>query len=392
MPRKLKPGSSTRSVHAGRGHPIEGGLAPPLFPAAVYALPSLDDAVAAFTGERPALVYARYGHPTGQLVEARLAALEGAEDAVLFSSGMAAIALTAMSLCRAGDHLLASAEMYGGTLELLRTVLPACGIDVELVPLEELGALRSRLRGTTRLVLVESPTNPLLRVVDFAALFAGLGTPRPVVALDATFMTPLGQDAWSAGFDLVLHSATKYLGGHDDLTAGVVTGRRELLAPIRDKRRVLGAMCDPQTAWLLERGMKTLAVRWDRQCANALALAQRLEAHPAVERVHYPGLASHPHHERAKRQMNSFGAVLAFDVAGGFDAARHVFDRLQLIARAPSLGGVESMALHPATSSHRGLSVEERRAAGIGDGLLRLSVGVEDEADLWDDLRQALES
>jgi methionine-gamma-lyase len=151
-------------------------------------------------------------------------------------------------------------------------------------------------------------------------------------------------------------------------------------------------MCDPQTAWLVERGMKTLAIRWERQCANALALAARLEAHPRIERVHYPGLPSHPHHERAKRQMNSFGAVLAFDVAGGFEAARGVFDRLQLIARAPSLGGVESMALHPATSSHRGLSVEERRVAGIGGGLLRLSVGVEDEADLWDDLRQALES
>jgi O-succinylhomoserine sulfhydrylase len=178
MPRISKPGSSTRSVHAGRGHPIEGGLALPLFPAAVYALPSLDDAVAAFTGERPALVYARYGHPTGQLVEARLAALEGAEDAVLFSSGMAAIALTAMSLCRAGDHLLASAEMYGGTLELLRTVLPGCGIDVELVPLEELGALRPRLRETTRLLLVESPTNRFARG-DFAARSAR--RPRPVV-------------------------------------------------------------------------------------------------------------------------------------------------------------------------------------------------------------------
>ena len=391
MPRNPKPGSSTRSVHAGRGHPIEGGLALPLFPAAVYALPTLDDAVAAFTGERPALVYARYAHPTGQMVEARLAALDEADDAALFSSGMAAIALTAMTLCRAGDHLLASAEMYGGTLELLRSVLPDCGVDVELVPLKELGALRPRLREKTRLVLVESPTNPLLRVVDFQALFAGLGTPRPVTALDATFMTPLGQDAWGAGFDLVLHSATKYLGGHDDLTAGVVSGRRELVAAIRDKRRVVGAMCDPQTAWLVERGVKTLAVRWERQCANALALARRLEAHPRVERVHYPGLPSHPQHDCAKRQMRAFGAVLAFDVTGGLEAARRVFDRFEVIARAPSLGGVESMALHPATSSHRGLSAEERREAGIGEGLLRLSIGIEDEADLWEDLRQALE-
>ena len=355
------------------------------------AFPSLDAGVDTFTGKAPGFIYGRYGHPTGQAVEARLAAVEGAEGAALFSSGMSAIALTLLSFCKSGDHMIASDELYGGTTELLRSVLPDAGVEVELVPLNELGALRPRLRDTTRLVMVESPTNPLLRLVDFEALFAGLGPQRPLTLLDATFGTPLGQDALEAGFDLVVHSATKYLGGHDDLVAGVVMGPEKLVAPLRDRRRVFGAGCEPHTAWLLERGLKTLSVRWERQCANALALAQRLEAHPSVRAVHYPGLPSHPHHELACRQMHTFGAVLAFEVEGGLAAARRVFDRFELIARAPSLGGVESMALHPTTSSHRTLSPEERRAIGIGDGLLRLSVGIEDEADLWEDLERALQ-
>ncbi len=354
------------------------------------AFTDLDASVDTFTGKTTGFIYGRYGHPTGRAVEARLAAVEGAEGAALFSSGMSAIALTLLAFCRSGDHMIASEELYGGSTELLRTLLPDAGVDVELVPLDELGSLRPRLRENTRLVMVESPTNPLLRLVDFEALFAGLGSERPVTLLDATFGTPLGQDALAAGFDLVVHSATKYLGGHDDLVAGVVMGPERLVAPLRNRRRIFGAGCEPHTAWLLERGLKTLSVRWERQCANALALAKRLEAHPAVSAVHYPGLPSHPHHELARRQMHTFGAVLAFEVAGGLDAARRAFDRFELIARAPSLGGVESMALHPTTSSHRTLTAEERRSIGIDDGLLRLSVGIEDEADLWADLERAL--
>jgi cystathionine beta-lyase/cystathionine gamma-synthase len=389
-PGSLIRGPSTRSVHAGRSGPAVGGTALSIQPSAVYAFNSLDEGVDTFTGKRSGYVYGRYGHPTGEAVEARLAALEGAESALLFSSGMAAITLTALAYCGEGGHLIASAELYGGTTELLTDVLPACGIAVDRVPLDELGSLAGRVRENTRMVLVESPTNPLLRCVDFERLMAGLPAPRPLMVLDSTFATPLGQSGLTAGFDLVVHSATKYLGGHDDLVAGMVAGPPEVLKPIRERRRVVGANCDPQTAWLVDRGMKTLALRWERQCANALALARRLEEHPAVARVHYPGLASHPHHEIARRQMRTFGAVLAFDVAGGMDAARRAFDRFGLIARAPSLGGVESMTLHPATSSHRGLSLEERRAVGITEGLLRLSAGIEDEEDLWADLEQAL--
>jgi cystathionine beta-lyase/cystathionine gamma-synthase len=324
-------------------------------------------------------------------VEHRLAHLEGTEDAVLFASGMAAISQTVLAVCAPAGHLLTGVEQYGGTSEFLQKEATALGIEVEFVPSADLGTLASRVRENTRLVFLESPSNPLMHLVDFQALFAGLGEPRPLVAVDATLATPLGQDSVGAGFDLVLHSATKYLGGHDDLVAGVVLGSRDLLAPIREKRRILGATCDPQTAWLLDRGLKTLSVRWERQCANALALARRLADHPAVRRVHYPGLENHPHHAVARRQMRSTGALLSFEVEDSTDEARRVLNRLSLIARAPSLGGVETMALHPTFASHRTLTPEERRAVGIADGLIRLSVGIEDVEDLWADLEHALE-
>jgi methionine-gamma-lyase len=394
MPHKRFSGPSTRCVHGGRGKHLHAGLAPPIFPASVYAFDNLEDAVSTFLKQREGLIYARYGHPTGLEVESRLAALQETQAAALCSSGMAAIGLTLLTFCRSGDHVLSSAEMYGGTAELLTTIAPAAGLEVEFVQVSELGDLGPRLRKNTRLVLLESPTNPLARLVDFEALFNGLGDPdpRPFLVLDATLATPLGQDSVGAGFDLIVHSGTKYMGGHDDLIAGAVMGNAELVEAVRERRRILGANCDPQSAWLLDRGLKTLAVRWDRQCANALSLAREIENHDRVVEVHYPGLPSHPHHELAKRQMHAFGALLAFEVEGGLQAATHVFNRLGLIARAPSLGGVDSMVLHPTTSSHRTLSPEERDAAGIRDGLIRMSVGIEDAEDLWADLKQALDA
>lgn len=394
------PGPSTLSVHGGaaRGKASEDpreasrlrGASTPIFPASVYAFPDLTASIEAFTGKQPAYLYSRYAHPTGAAVEGRLAAVEGAESAALLSSGMAAIAFTLLTFCRAGDHLLCTADLYGGTSEFLRRVMPGLGIEVEPVDVDAAGAIAGRVRPATRMILVESPTNPLLKVVDFETLFGSLGAERPLTILDATFATPLGQRAFDAGFDLVVHSATKYIGGHDDLLAGVVSGREELVGAVAETRRMMGAVCDPQTAWLVDRGLKTLALRWERQCSNAGELARRLETHPTVRRVHYPGLPSHPYHAVAARQMRWFGAVLAFDVDGGAAAAGRVHDRLRLILRAPSLGGVESMTLHPATSSHRTLDREERERLGITDGLLRLSVGIEDVEDLWEDLDRAL--
>ena len=378
---------STRAVHGG-GKP-RGGLALPIHPASVYAFDSLAETIEALEGSGGP-VYSRYGHPTGSAVEAHLASLQGTEGALLFASGMAAIGAVVLSTCGSGDHLLASSEIYGGTYGWLRSLAGDLGIEVEFLRLPELAGIGDRVRERTRLVLVESPTNPLARLVDFEAFFAALGERRPVTAIDATLSTPLGQDPVGAGFDLVLHSATKYLGGHDDLLAGVVCGPKKLLATIEARRHSLGSICDPFTAWLLGRGIKTLAVRWERQCANALALARRLEAHPGVTRVHYPGLPSHPHHELAQRQFADFGAILAFEPGPDRESARRVIEGFHLVARAPSLGGVETACLHAATASHRALSEKERASVGIGEGLVRLSVGIEDVEDLWEDLEGAL--
>jgi cystathionine beta-lyase/cystathionine gamma-synthase len=352
--------------------------------------PTFRETVDTFEGQREAFIYSRYGHPTGKAVETRLAALQGTEAAVLCSSGMAALTLVILAACRSGDHLLASPDHYGGVSELLNDITAGLGITVEYVPLDALDSLGPRVRKNSRLVLIESPTNPLLRIVDLRAVIAGLGPSRPPVAVDATIASPLDRSAVAAGCDFIIHSATKYLGGHDDLTAGVVLGSEARLAPVRERRRVMGSVCEPQTAWLLERGMKTLGVRWERQCAGAAVLAERLAAHPAVARVHYPGLPDHHQHALAREHGYRFGALLAFEAAGGLDAAVRVYDRLELIARAPTFGGVESGILHPATSSHRGLTPEGRKTLGITDGLLRLSVGVEDVEDLWADLSAAL--
>ena len=389
MPHRPETGPSTRCIHGGRDR--RAGLALPVSPSAVYEFATLEDAIATFQNRRDGYIYSRYAHPTGNEVERRLAAVQGTEAAVLCSSGMAAIALTMLAFCRAGDHLLASRELYGGTTDLLKEYAPGLGLEVEFVPLEDLGHLASRVRENTKLVFVESPSNPMAHVVDFESLFAGIGDGvPPLMVIDSTLATPLGHDPVGAGFDVIIHSGTKYLGGHDDLVAGVVLGRSELMQQVEARRRIFGATCDPQTAWLLERGLKTLSVRWERQCTSAGYLAGKLENHPRVERVHYPGLPSHPHHVLARKQMQSFGALLAFEVAGGLEGARSTFDALQLIARAPSLGGVDSMVLHPPTASHRSMSPAEREEIGISDGMLRLSVGIEDPEDLWADLDQAL--
>lgn len=380
----------TRCIHGGQDRK-EPGLAPPIFPASVYAFASLQESIDTFQGRRQAPLYARYGHPTGEEVEARIASLEEAEASILTASGMSIVSLLLAAFCRPGDHVIASKEQYGGTTELLRTSAEAGGLEIEFLPLEAFTNIGTRVRPATRLIFLESPSNPLMRIADWTSLFASLGASRPIVVLDGTLATPLGQNAIEAGFDLVFHSATKYLGGHDDLTAGVISGKKELVHAVREKRRLMGATCDPFCAWLLGRGLKTLAVRWEAQCRNAAMLAERLEAHPRVERVYYLGLESHPHHALARKQMRTFGALLAFEVAGGLEAAHRTYDRLRVIARAPSLGGVESMSLHPTTSSHRGLSAEERAAVGIRDGLLRLSVGIEHIEDLWADLSYALE-
>jgi len=335
-------------------------------------------------------VYSRYGNPTVRQAERLVADLEEAEDAACFGSGMAAISTVVLLRVQAGDRIAAQRELYGGTTELLGRVLPGFGVTVTWLGVQELAELTPQRIAGCKLLYLETPTNPTLRIVDLPRAASCAREAGVLVAVDSTFASPILQRPLASGIDLVIHSATKYLGGHTDLIGGVVAGRAAVIEEVARRRRLSGGTMDPFSAFLLLRGMRTLAVRVDAQCGTAETVARFLERHPAVERVHYPGLDSHPDRALAARQMSRFGAMVAFEVAGGEEAAVRFHDRLRLISRAGSLGGIESLISIPAKMSHRHLERAERRAAGIGDGLVRLSVGLEAPDDLIADLDQAL--
>jgi methionine-gamma-lyase len=384
-----KRGPGTQAVHGGRERRV-GPLATPIVQTATFAFASAAEMRRYLAGDEELFLYTRYANPTVRELEAAIAALEGAEAALALASGMAAMTTAVLSLVRAGDEVLAGASLYGGTVRLLAEVLPRFGVTARFVPLPELPHV-DRLAGErSRVLVVESPTNPTLQVVDLAAVAAAAHARGIVVVVDNTFATPLLQQPLALGADLVMHSLTKALSGHSDVIGGALAGSRERIAAASATMKVLGGCMDPHAAFLVLRGLKTLQVRVERQCANAAALARRLEGHPAVKRVLYPGLASHPGHEVARRQMKAFGGVLAIEVAGGLEAAERFYDRLGLVARAASLGGVESLASLPVHTSHHGLGEKELREAGIDPGLVRLSVGIEDAADLVADVEHAL--
>lgn len=382
-------GLHTTGVHAGSGEPGPTGALPtPVYRTSTFRFATTDDLLAGARGERPGF-YTRYGHPNFRAVEQKLAALHGAEDALLFGSGMAAVSAVVQALVRAGERVVCVRDVYGGTRDLLGWLGRQQGIVTTWVPTGDLAALEAALPGA-RLLWCESPTNPLLRVLDLPALAAAAHRHGVPVALDATFAGPALQRPLALGVDLVMESATKAQGGHSDLLAGTVVGAAATLAPVRTARRLLGAISDPETAWLLERSLKTLALRAERQAASALALARRLAADRRVARVLHPLLPSHPDHAVAQRTGLLGVGLVTFGCAGGLAAARAVADRVRLIANAPSLGGVESLLSLPVYTSHAAFSPEERSAAGITDDLVRLSVGLEDPEDLWRDLDQAL--
>ena len=374
-------GPSTRAVHAGAVEAAAGAsVVSPIYQTATF----FTDAVPA--GE---VRYTRYGtNPNHLLAAEKLRALEGAEAALPLASGNAAVALSLLACAGNGDHIVAQDALYGGTLRLLRRELPRLGIETTFVRPGE--SWEAALRGTTRALLMEVPVNPTLRVPDVrpvAALARARGVP---LIVDATFATPVNFRPLEHGADLVVHSATKYLGGHSDLTAGVVAGRADLVAEVREKLMSFGPVLDPHATWLLERGLKTIAVRMARHNENGARIAEWLSRHPAVARVHYPGLSSHPDHEVARALFDGFGGMVAIVVGGGDDAALRVLGRLRLMAAAPSLGGVETLVSMPRFTSHASLSVGERRSLGIEDGFIRFSLGIEDSADLIADLEQAL--
>jgi cystathionine beta-lyase/cystathionine gamma-synthase len=377
-----RPGPSTLSVHAAAPEPRPGApLVPPLVSSATFYNPADPDAE---------VLYGRYANTDAHYrVAGRLAALEGAEAALVCGSGMAAITLALLTHLESGDHVVAADALYGGTRTLLGRELPRLGIETTFV--DPAGDWSRALRPDTRLLYMEVPVNPTLRVPD----------PRPVarvareagipLVVDATFATPIHLRVLDHGADLVVHSATKYLGGHSDLVAGVLAGRAEVIETARTRLKSFGPNLDPHALWLLERGLKTLALRVERQSDNAWELAAWLADHPGVAGVHYPGLSGHPDHETARELFqDGFGGMLSFVVRGGDEAARRVLDGLRLVAVAPSLGSVESLASMPRFTSHAAMSREERHAAGIADGFIRLSVGIEDLADLRADLDAAL--
>lgn len=347
--------------------------------------------VAAFNEGRSAgYLYSRYGNPTVAAVEDAIARLDGAERGLLFGSGMAATATTLLAHLRAGDEVICGASVYGGTLRLLEDLLARFGVRPRFEPMDALAEPDGLFRPETRLLWFESPTNPTLRCVDITRIAAACRARGVLCVIDNTFATPVNQQPLALGVDMVMQSATKYLNGHSDVTAGVVTGPARLLAPIEATRRLVGSVLDPQAAYALGRGLKTLELRMARHNASAARLAEYCSRDRRVRRVHYPGLADHPDHVIAARQMSGFGGMVCLDLGDAEADAARVFDKLTVFQRAASLGGVESLASMPILTSHWRCSDQQLAAAGVTRGMLRLSVGLEDPAALIADLDQAL--
>ena len=385
-------GISTLAVHGGEPRPKLGNsLATPIVQTATYTFADTQELHDHFQHRIEREEYGRYGNPTQRIAEQKLAALEGAEDCLLFSSGMAAVTTTMYAVLSHNSHVVVTDDSYRRTRQFLTQTLHRYGIEVSVVPAGDYEAIEEAIRPTTRLLVSESPTNPYNRIVDLNR-FADIGRRHRVKTLiDATFATPYNQRPLEFGIDIVLHSATKYLGGHNDILAGAVLGSATLVDGIRSLQHVTGAIIDPLAAYLLVRGLKTFALRVARQNANAQALAEFLATHPRVKAVHYAGLACHPEHGIARRQMRGFGGVVSFEIAGDLETTSRVVDACRIPQIAPSLGGVESLIEQPALMSFYELTTEERLRVGIKDNLIRYSVGIEDADDLIADLKAALE-
>jgi len=374
----------TLLIHAGEPMPrIEGAVSIPIFQSATFQYGGQAD--------YHALRYIRLNNtPNHIALHQKLAALENAEAALVTASGMAAITTTLLTLLSVGDHLLAQDCLYGGTHDFVTRALPGFGIEHDFIDPDDPASWETKLRPRTRAIYVETLSNPLLQVADLESVVAFARAHGLVSIVDNTFTSPVNFRPPERGFDLSLHSGTKYLNGHNDLVAGAVIGRGDLVEQIKRQLDLLGGSLDPHAAFLLHRGMKTLAVRVRHQNQSALQIARFLEAHPAVERVHYPGLETHPRHARARSLFDGFGGMLSFDLKGGVEAAERLLGRLTLAISAPSLGGVETLITRPATTSHAGMAPDDRRRLGITDGLVRLSVGIEAPEDLISDFARAL--
>jgi cystathionine gamma-synthase len=391
-PPKKPLGPSTMAVHGGEPRPKPAhSLATPIVQTATYTWANSQEVKDHFDGKIERIDYGRYGNPTQRIAEAKLAALEGAGDCLLFASGMAAMTTALFAVLSRGTHVVVTDDSYRRTRQFLNHTLSRYGIEVSTVPAGDYEALEDAIRPTTRVLVSESPTNPYNRILDLER-FAAIGHKHRVKTfIDATFATPYNTRPLEWGVDLVMHSATKFLGGHNDLLAGAVLGSRDLVGGIRALQATTGGTVDPFAAYLLVRGLKTFALRMERQNTNAQAVAEFLAGHPRVAAVHYAGLRTHPGHDIAKKQMRGFGGVVSFEVLGDLDAASRVVDACTIPYIAASLGGVESLIEQPAIMSFYELTTEERLQIGIKDNLIRYAVGIEDADDLIADLAQALD-
>ena len=388
-------GFMSKVIHAGSEHdPLTGAHIAPIYRTSTYVMKDMDTAIKAGYGDVEGLyAYTRYGNPTNHAVERKIAAIEGAEDCVVTASGMCAISTTLLSLLSAGDHMILADTVYGGTFEFVHNILPRFGVKFTSVNVtaDNVGNIKKAAKPNTKVVYIETPCNPTLGITDIKKAAEYAHEAGAVLIVDGTFATPYLQNPLALGADIVLHSVTKYLNGHGDMLGGAICSSREMIHKIdAENLKFFGGIMAPSEAAELSKGLKTLGIRMEAHCANAMKVAKFLDKHDMVEKVLYPGLESHPGHDIAKSQMRGFGAMMSFNVKGGFDAAKMMMDKVEMISLATSLGNVDSLIQHSASMSHATLTPEERAALGIAEGQVRFSCGIEDVNDIIEDLDNAL--
>lgn len=389
----MKKGIGTMSIHTGNHKNPFGALAVPIYQTSTFVFDSAEQGGKRFALEEEGYIYSRLGNPTTAVFEEKIAALEGGEAAVATSSGIGAITSTLWTLLKAGDHVIADKTLYGCTFAYLSHGIAKFGVDVEFIDTSDLELVKKSMRANTRVVYLETPANPNMKIVDIKAVAEIAHTnPNTLVVVDNTFATPFCQKPLELGCDIVVHSVTKYLNGHGDVIAGVVVGKKDMMDQVRlvGVKDMTGSVLGPTEAFYIIRGMKTLELRMERHCANAMKVAEFLEKHPKIEKVYYPGLKSHEGHDIAAKQMTGFGGIMAFELKGGYEAGKTLLNNVKMAALAVSLGDAETLIQHPASMTHSPYTKEERLAAGITDGLVRLSVGLENIDDIIADLEYGL--
>ncbi len=381
----------TKIVHGGQ-HPDEetGAVSPPIYQTSTFAFKDADHGARLFSGEEEGYIYTRLSNPTIDLLARKIALLESTEAGLIFSSGLSAIFNLVVTIAKAGENIISDNTIYGGTFALFKNILPRLGIDVAFVDATNSSDLNSAIKKDTKLIFMETPANPTLKVIDIARCAEIAHENSMPLCVDNTFATPYLQRPIELGADMVVHSLTKYFGGHGDIIGGAVVGKHDFVSELWDNAKEIGGSNSPFNAWLVLRGLKTLAVRMDRHCSNAMEIAKFLSRHDKVEKVYYPGLPSDSGHELAKKQMSKFGGMLGFDVRGGKEAGKKLMNSVKLCTLAVSLGDVDTLIEHPASMTHSTYCDEELIECGIKPGYVRISVGIENVNDLMEDLDQAL--